>query len=117
MQLLLRALDLQALCSEILVRQMRRGMGMEVLAMHRVLRLLPSLEQGPPVLILAQICYPHHLQDQQQQAGFVPVPVPPLQWNRDGNFYKSILYSYDSIYSYAPLHRYGDSQCFFGYNL
>ena len=102
-------------------------MGIEVLAMHRVLRLLPSLEQGHPVLILAQICYPHHLQDQQQQAGFVPVPVPPLQW--DGNFYKSILYSYDSIYSYVlvychtllycytPLHHYGDSQCFFGYNL
>ena len=82
MQLLLRALDPQALRSEILVRQMRRGMGMEVLAMHRVLPLLPSLEQGPQVLILAQICYPHHLQDQQQQAGFVQLSVLPLEPGR-----------------------------------
>ena len=77
MQLLRQALDLQALCLKLLLRHARRVMGMEVLAIHRVLRLLPSLEQGPQDPILAQVCHPHHLQDQQQEVAFVQFPVPP----------------------------------------
>lgn len=79
MQLLRRALDLQVLC---LLRQARWGMGTEVLAILRVRRLLPSLEQGPQGPILAQACCPHHLQDQQRQVGFVQMPVPALELGR-----------------------------------
>jgi len=82
-RLLRQALDLQALCSELLLRQAQRGMGMEVPAIHRVLRLLPSLEQGLQGPILAQVYYPHHSQDQQQQVGFVQLPVPPLELGRE----------------------------------
>lgn len=82
MQPLRRPLGLQALCSELLLRQARRGMGMEVPAMRRVLHLLPSLEQGPQGPIPAQVCYPHHLQDQQQPVGFVQLPLPPLEPGR-----------------------------------
>lgn len=78
---LCRALGLQALCSDLLLRQARQGMGMEAPAMHRVLRLLPNLEQGPQGRI-PEVCYPHQLQDQQQPLGFVLLPVPSHELER-----------------------------------
>ena len=63
-------------------QEARRVMGIEVLAMHCALRLLPSLEQDPQGHIPAQVYYPCHLQDQQQPVGFVQLLVPLLKPGR-----------------------------------